>query len=87
MACHANDVMYYKIMTIAFATYNLKTLKCNRSCGRSSMKQWSNTSPKPNFKGFMVDNVQANWNAFKIIYDFGDMSVRMVNKEHTCLFH
>ncbi len=21
------------------------------------------TSPKPNFKGFMVDNVQANWNA------------------------
>ncbi len=45
------------------------------------------TSPKPNFKGFMVDNVQANWNAFKIIYGFGDTSVRMVNKEHTCLFH
>jgi hypothetical protein len=38
------------------------------------------TSPKPNLKGFIVDIVQANWNAFKIIYDFGDANVRMVNK-------
>jgi hypothetical protein len=28
--------------------------------------------PKPNFKGFMVDNTQANWNVVRIVYDFGD---------------
>jgi hypothetical protein len=43
--------------------------------------------PKPNFKGFMIDNTQANWNIIKIIYGYGDPFVRMVNKECTCLFH
>ncbi len=27
--------------------------------------------PKPNFKGFMVNNAQANWNAIKIVYGYG----------------
>ncbi len=30
---------------------------------------------------------QANWNVVWIIYDFGDVIVRMVDKEHTSLFH
>jgi hypothetical protein len=30
---------------------------------------------------------QANWNVVKIIYDFGDATVVMVDKEHTCFFH
>jgi hypothetical protein len=43
--------------------------------------------PIPNFKGFMVDNVEANWNFVIIIYSSRDMNVGMVEKEHTCLFH
>ncbi len=43
--------------------------------------------PKPNFKGFMVDNVQANWNVVQIVYGYGDSYVRMVDKECTYLFH
>ncbi len=40
---------------------------------------------KPSFKGFMVSSVQVNWNVVKIIYDFGDAIVRMVDKKR--LFH
>jgi hypothetical protein len=43
--------------------------------------------PKPNFKGFMVNNTQANWNAIKIVYGFWDLYVMMVDKECTYLFH
>jgi hypothetical protein len=42
---------------------------------------------KPNFKGFMVDITQANWNVVKIVYGSGDPSFKMVDKERTCLFH
>jgi len=31
--------------------------------------------PKPNFKGFMVNNAQANWNVVKIIYGSKDPSL------------
>jgi hypothetical protein len=43
--------------------------------------------PKPNFKGFMTDNAQANWNTIRIIYGYGDPSIKMVDKECTFLFH
>jgi len=43
--------------------------------------------PKPNFKGFMANNAQANWNTAKFFYGLGDLSMKMVDKEHTCLFH
>jgi len=41
----------------------------------------------PNFKGFMVDNVQENFNAVQRIFGLEDAFVSTVNKEHTCLFH
>ncbi len=34
-----------------------------------------------NFKGFMVDNVQANWNTVRIMYGSGDPNEPMVNKK------
>jgi hypothetical protein len=43
--------------------------------------------PKPNFKGFMADNAQANWNIVRIVYGYGDVFVKIVDKKHTCLFH
>ncbi len=36
---------------------------------------------KPNFKRFMADNAQVNWNAIKVVYGSGDVTVRMVDKE------
>jgi hypothetical protein len=38
----------------------------------------------PNFKSFMADSIQANWNAIQIIYGSGDPKVYMENSEHTC---
>jgi hypothetical protein len=46
-----------------------------------------NKFPKPNFKGFMVDNAQINWNVVIIVYGLGDPYVKMVDMEHTYLFH
>jgi hypothetical protein len=40
-----------------------------------------------NFKGFMADSAQANWNVVRIIYGSGDATEKMVDKERTCLFH
>jgi hypothetical protein len=40
-----------------------------------------------NFKGFMADSAQANWNVVHIIYGSGDATEKMVDKERTCLFH
>ncbi len=43
--------------------------------------------PKSNFKGFMVNNAQANYNVIRIVYELGDPSMKMIDKECTCLFH
>ena len=43
--------------------------------------------PKTNFKGFMVDSAQANWNAVRIVYGSGNIAEPMENREQTCLFH
>ncbi len=43
--------------------------------------------PNPNFKGFMVDNAQVNWNIVRIVYGSGDFSELMVEKEQMCYFH
>jgi hypothetical protein len=43
-----------------------------------------NEFPKLNFKGFIIDNAQTNWNVVKIIYGSRDPFVMMVDKE--CAF-
>jgi hypothetical protein len=40
----------------------------------------NNGVPNPNFKGFMVDNVHANWNIIWIVYGSGDPSELMVDR-------
>ncbi len=41
---------------------------------------------KPNFKIFMANNAQTNWNVVIIVYGLRVL-VKMVDKELTCLFH
>jgi hypothetical protein len=43
--------------------------------------------PEPKFKGFMADSTQANWNDVRMIYDSGDTTIPMKDRERTCLFH
>ncbi len=40
-----------------------------------------------NFKGFMANNVQVNWNAIWIIYGTRDLVVKIVDNEQTFFFH
>jgi hypothetical protein len=40
-----------------------------------------------NFKGFIYDSAQANFNAVRVLFGSGDPKVPMENKERTCLFH
>jgi hypothetical protein len=34
-----------------------------------------------NFKGFMANNTQANWNVVQIVYGSGDLSEPMADRE------
>jgi hypothetical protein len=40
-----------------------------------------------NFKGFMVNNAQTNWNSMWTMYNFGDPSEPMVDREQIYFFH
>jgi hypothetical protein len=40
----------------------------------------NNGVPNPNFKGFMVNSTQANWNIVRIVYGSEDANEPMVNK-------
>ena len=88
MTCHMYDSRYYKPLTIACCNMQSKD-------GAAQVLFWENMNsvmvengvPNINFKGFMVDSAQANWNAVKAIYKDGDPSLSMVAREHTCLFH
>jgi hypothetical protein len=60
--------------------------------GDAQMVFWNNLNDvmrrhgveKPEFKGFMADGAQANWNAVRAVYGGGQT---MTDKERTCLFH
>ncbi len=66
---------------------SLRTLKFNDLCGQSfNETMLKHKFPKPDFKGFMVDSAQINWNAVIIIYGLKDPSIKIVDKECTCLF-
>ncbi len=43
--------------------------------------------PNPNFKGFMANSAQGNWNIVQIVYGFSDPNEPMVDKEQTYYFH
>jgi hypothetical protein len=72
MACHVYDSAYCQVMTIV--VYNMQSKDA-----AAQMVLWKNLNdvmarhniPKPKFKGFMVDNVQTNWNAVRVIYGSG----------------
>ena len=88
MACHVYDSLYCKVMTIAVC--DMQSEDCT-----TQVLFWRNLNlvlrrhgvDDIEFKGFMADSSQANWNVVQIVYGGGDPIVPMENQERTCLFH
>jgi hypothetical protein len=88
MACHVYDSTYCRIMTIA--SCDMQSDDCD-----AQIIFWKNLNVvmkrngvvHTNFKDFMADNVQANWNAVRVIYGNGKKEDRMDDREKTCQFH
>ena len=88
LACHVYDSTYCRVMTIA--TCDMMSEDCD-----AQILFWRNLNAvmerngvaAPNFKGFMADSAQANWNAVRIVYGTGNKEDRMEDRERTCLFH
>ena len=72
MGCHVYDATYCRVMTIACCDLMSKD-------GDAQMVFWNNLNnvmrrhgiEKPEFKGFMADGAQANWNAIRAVYGGG----------------
>ena len=88
MACHVYDVKYCKVMTIAVCDMQSEDTQSQclmwNALNRVMTKHGVLVT---NFKGFMADSAQANWNAVREIYGTGDPKIPMQNRERTCLFH
>ena len=88
MACHVYNSLYCKVMTIAVC--DMQSEDCI-----AQVHFWRNLNSVVQrhgeddieFKGFMADSAQANWNAVRIVYGGGDPTIPMENRERTCLFH
>lgn len=88
MACHVYDATYCRVMTIAVCDMQSEDVA-------AQIIFWNNLNAvvarhnvsNVQFKGFMADSAQANWNAIRIVYGSGDASIPMEDQERTCLFH
>ena len=88
MACHVYDPEYCRVMSIAVCDMQSEDVEAQKLMWMSLNKVMAqHGTPKPNFKGFMADSAQANWNAVRIIYGSGDPTVKMVDRERSCLLH
>ena len=88
MVCHVYDSCYYKVLTIACCNIQSEDGAAQTLFWKKlNVVMTDNMVPNVNFKGFMADSTQANWNAVRMIFRDGDPSLPMVAHEHTCLFH
>jgi hypothetical protein len=88
MACHVYDAAYCKVMTIAVCDMQSEDTMAQCIMWRELNDLMAkNGIENTNFKGFMADSAQANWNAIRIVYGNGDPKVPMENRERTCLLH
>jgi hypothetical protein len=88
MACHVYDFLYRKVMIITICDIQSKDIETQKLMWKKlNETMLKHMLTKPNFKGFMVENKQANWNSVKIVYGSKDPFVMMVDKECIFLFH
>ena len=87
-ACHVYDWTYQRVMTISCYDFQSEDKD-------AQVIFWNNLNhvmrrhriPMPQFRGFMANSAQANWNAVRIVYGSGDSKVPIKGREKTCYFH
>jgi hypothetical protein len=85
MVYHVYDHVYYKVLTIVVCDMQSKDIKVQRLMRiKLNEMMFKNGFPKLNFKGLTTHKPIG---AIKIIYGYGDLFVRMVDKGYTFLFH
>ena len=88
MACHVYDATYCRVMTIASCDMQSEDTEAQLVFWKNlNSVMERNGVAAPNFKGFMADNAQANWNAVRILYGNGNKEDKMEDRERSCLFH
>lgn len=88
MACHVYDTTYCKVMTIVVCDMQSEDTQSQCLLWNALNRVMAKHGvPATNFKGFMADNAQANWNDVRQVYGTGDPKVPLQNRERTCLFH
>ncbi len=89
IGCHVYDMTYCKVLTIA-------TCDMESNDVDSQVLMWSSLTrlvkkvgiiENVNFKGFMANNAQTNFNAMMRMFGFGDPTIPMVGRKHICLMH
>ena len=88
MAFHVYDNKYCKVMTIAIYDMQFEDAEAHELFWMQlNIVMGKNRVDNVNFKGFMADSIQANWNTVWKVYGTGDPAVCMDGRERTCLFH
>jgi hypothetical protein len=81
MTYHVYDLAYCKVLTIAVCDMQYEDTKVQQFMWTTFNETiLKHKFPKPKFKGFMVDNAQANWNVVKIVYGLGDPILRWLTR-------
>ncbi len=81
-ACHVYDNFYCKVMTIVICDMQYENMEVQCVMWQNLNKVITNNGVlNPNFKGFMVNSAQANWNDVQIVYGSENASEPMVNRE------
>jgi hypothetical protein len=88
MGVHVYDPEYCKVMTIAVCDMQSESSDAQTQVWLSMLNILDkNGVSNVNFKGFMCDSAQGNFNAVRILFGLGDPTVPIENKERTCQFH
>jgi len=88
MACHVYDMTYYCVMTIVVCHMQFEDVDLQCFMWSSLVKVLEKHGmTNPNFKGFMVDSAQVNFNIVRRIFGAQDPTIPMLDKMHLCLFH
>lgn len=88
LGIHVYDPDYRKVMTIAVCDMQSESAEAQERMWLSmlnTLEQHGVTNV--NFKGFMADSAQANFNAVRTIFGTGNPKDKMEGKERTCQFH
>ena len=88
LGAHVYDPVFCKVMTICVCDMMCKMADAQEQMWLSMINLLGRHGVENvNFKGFMADSAQANFNAVRKIFGSGDRSIPMEGKERTCQFH